>query len=340
MTVRRLSSPKSSQWQRRYDEVITSDVVVGKKPGPRPPPEWSTALSQLTKVSRSPTQVPPWWTAATAYFGSVETRTDPSNYYWDGMKRLSRKDHPLFIFQFTLAGWGYFRLNGQEPRRITPGTGFFAILPSAHAYYLPEESPGWTFGWIGIYHPYLFARVAKQVAATGPIIEVPPDGQLTAIALRLVHGAIKKDFRDRYDVELALFELLLAYERSAREASDSSGERKRLVEEIRARIVASLPNALSVDSLAAEYGMSRSHFSHYFRERTSMTPGYFATEVRIHEATRMLLNSRAPLKQIADACGFANANHFCKVFRRIQHLSPASYRQAVGCMTAGNGGNT
>jgi len=245
------------------------------------------------------------------------------------MKRLGRRDHPLFFFQFTLAGWGHFELYGQPPRQVPPGTGFFAILPSKHRYYLPQDSPGWTFGWIGIYHPYVLARVTKQVTATGPLIEMPPDAALTAIALRLVRGAIKKDFHDRYEVELALFEFLLAYERWAHEASDSSGERKRLLEEVRARIVASLPSALSVDSLASEYGMSRSHFSHFFRARTGMTPARFATEVRIHEATRILLNSRVPLKQVADACGFANANHFCKVFRRFQHLSPASYRNAV-----------
>lgn len=90
-----------------------------------------------------------------------------------------------------------------------------------------------------------------------------PDDALTASALHLVRGAIKKDFRDRYAVELALFEFVLA------------------------------------------------------------------TEVRVHEATRLLRETREPLKQIADACGFANANHFCKVFRRFQHVSPAAYRDSV-----------
>jgi AraC-like DNA-binding protein len=286
-------------------------------------------LKQLTEHSRAPAPIPSWWTPGTAFFGSVETRTDPTSYHWDGMKRLGRRDPPLFFFQFTLASWGHFQLYGQAPRPVPPGTGFFAIIPSRHRYYLPEDSPGWTFGWIGIYHPYLLARVTKQVAATGALIQTPPEGELAASALRLVRGAIKKDFRDRYEVELALFEFVLAYERWAHQASDSSGERQRLLDAVRTRIVASLPKAAGVVALAAEYGMSRSHFSHFFRARTGLTPARFATEVRIHEATRMLLDTRAPLKQIADACGFANANHFCKVFRRFQHLSPASYRHAI-----------
>ena len=327
-TVRSLKS-KAARWRRSSNEVLTSDVVASRSSGPRPPAQWALPLDQLTQLSRAPTPAPPWWTPRTAFFGSVETRTDPSSYHWDGMKRLGHKDHPMFFFQFTMAGWGNFQLGEQEPRRVLPGTGFMAILPSAHRYYLPADSPGWTFGWIGIYHPYLLARVTKQVAVTGPFVKMPPDGALTASALRLVRGAIKKDFRDRFAVELALFEFVLAYERWAHDASDSSGERKRLLEAVRARIVASLPRALAVDELAAEYGMSRSHFSHAFRTRTGLTPARFSIEVRIHEASRMLVQTRAPLKQVAHACGFANANHFCKVFRRLQHLSPASYRNAI-----------
>ena len=329
VTKTRGSTKKVTAWQRRYHEVLTSDVVAGRNPGPRPTREWALALRQLTDLSRSPTPPPSWWTPGTAFFGSVETRSDPKDYHWDGMKRLGRRDHPLFFFQFTLAGFGHFEQNNGEPQTIAPGAGFFAIIPSRHRYYLPENSPGWTFGWFGIYHPYLLARVRQQVEATGPLVTLLPDDTLTACALRLVRGAIKKDFRDRYAVELALFEFVLAYERWAHHASDRSGKRKQLLDDVRERVVAALPKAAPVDAIAADYGMSRSHFSHFFHSCTGLTPAHFATEVRVHEATRLLRETREPLKQIADACGFANANHFCKVFRRFQHLSPASYRVAV-----------
>jgi AraC-like DNA-binding protein len=317
-------------WRSRSDNVLVSDVVASKNPGPPPPPEWAPALRQLAELSRSPTVAPTWWTPRTAFFGNIETRTDPATYRWDGMKRLGPRDPPLFFFQLTMAGWGHFQLYGQEPRRVAPGMGFFAVIPSRHRYYLPEDSPGWTFGWIGIYHPYLLARVTKQVAAVGPLVDLPPDGALTASTLRLLRGAIKKDFRDQFEVELALFEFVLAFERWACQARGLYAEGQRLLDAVRARIIASLPKAIEVAALAAEHGMTRSHFSHFFRSRTGLTPAHFATEVRIHEAARMLLDSHAPLKQIAEACGFPNASHFCKLFRRYQHLSPASYRRAVG----------
>lgn len=330
MKARRFPRSKLALWRRSWFEVLTSDVVAGRKPGPAPPPEWAPALHRLALLSRKPEAAPSWWTPMTAYFGSIETRTDPTSYYWDGMKRLGRKDAPLFAFQLTMAGWGCFQLYGRPPQRVTPGTAFIALIPSRHRYYLPQDSPGWTFGWISIYHPYLLQRMAKQVATAGPLLRVAPDGPLAAIAQRLIRGAIKKDFRNRFEVEVALFELLIACEQCAQENRDRSGEGQRLLDTVRSRVVATLPAALDVQALAAERAMSRTHFSHYFRAHTGLTPARFTTEVRIQEAARLLLDTRAPLKQIAAACGFANANYFCKVFRRFQHMSPASYRRAVG----------
>jgi AraC-like DNA-binding protein len=75
--------------------------------------------------------------------------------------------------------------------------------------------------------------------------------------------------------------------------------------------------------------MSRSNFSHFFRARTGLTPAHFSTEVRVHEAGRTLLTSRAPLKQIAKAFGFRNPSYFCRLFRLYQHLSPDSYCRTI-----------
>jgi AraC-like DNA-binding protein len=332
VTRRRAPAPRSkiALWRRRSFEVITSDVVAGHGPGPDPPAAWAPHLRRLVEASRSPVEGPAWWTPANAYFGNVETRTDPRGYHWDGMRRLGPRDRPLVFFQLTLAGWGHFELYGRPPRRLPPGTAFFAVVPSRHRYYLPADSPGWTFAWIGIYHPYLLRRIAKQVALTGAVVETAPSSPLCASMMRLVRSAFEKDFRDRFEVELALFELVLAHERLAAERQDPEGERERLVEWLRARVLASPARPPGVDAVAAEREMSRSHFSHYFRARTGLTPARLMTEVRVQEAARELLATRAPLKQIASAWGFTNVNHFGKVFRRFHHVSPAAYRRSFG----------
>jgi AraC-like DNA-binding protein len=327
-----MKSPSKSQvaaWRRRSYQVLTGDVVARWNVGPLPPPEWAKSVRHLTDLLRKPVPPPLWWTLKTAYTGSVETRLDPTSYYFDGMNRPGPDDPPVVYFQLGLSGWGDFQLYGQKPHRITPGKAFFILVPSRHRYYLPADSPGWTFAWFGIHYPWLVTRITKQVVAHGPLVDVSPDGVLAASVLRLLSGAIKKDFRDRFEVELALFDFVLAYERWAEQGHDSFGAGQRLLDETRARILATLPGTVRVADLANHEGVSRKHFSFIFRERTGLTPAHFATQVRVHEATRMLIETRLPLKAIASACGFANANHFSKVFRRLQHLSPASYRRTM-----------
>jgi AraC-like DNA-binding protein len=309
-------------------DVQTSEVVAGRGPGPEPPRAWASRLRKLVDASSRAEEGPGWWTPVDAYFGSVETRTDPSSYYWDGMKRIGRRDHPLVFFQFTFAGYGHFELYGGAPQRISPGMGFFAVIPSRHRYYLPEASPGWTFAWIGIYHPYLLRRIGRQVAATGPILEAQPKSPLLACLTRLVRGAFHKDFRDRFEVEQELFEFTIAFERLAQRERDPEGDR--LLETIRNRVLAEKRRPVAVEVLASEHGMSRSAFGHYFRARTGLTPAHFMTEIRVQEAARLLVTTRLPLERIALECGFANANHFRKVFRRFRQQRPSAYRTSVG----------
>ena len=332
MTTDRRSpaDPEIARWQVVSVDLLKSDLVAGRTPGPPAPPEWAPLLERLVQTSRSPSAGPHWWTAPHAFLGNVETRTDPRRYYWDGMKRIGRRERRHVFFQFTLAGWGCFEPYGGAPQRIPPGKGFFAVVPSRHRYYLPEGSPGWTFGWVGMYHPYLVERIANQVAASGPVVTTAPDSPLVAVAARLVRGAFQKDFRDRLDVETALFELVVAHERLALKLSDPGVDRQRLLEALRGRVMADPSRPLDVARIAAEHGMSRSHFSHYFKARTGLSPGRFMTEVRIQEASRLFLQTRMPLKEIAVGCGFINLSHFAQVFRRFKHLTPAAYRQAIG----------
>ena len=314
----------------RVRDLITSTLEGSRHRDPVPPREWTSALRRLTELNRVPkAAAPSWWKPATTFCGGLETRLDSNCDAFDEAIRGKSKRSAVCL-QLTLAGWGHFtgdKGEKDEPRKVSPGTMIFVRAPSQHRFYLPKESPGWVFAWIAIRHPYLKARLAKRAAVTGPLLDIAPDGVLGTSFLRLVCGAIDKDFRDHLEAEMTLVEFALTFERWTQQTRDSVPQDQRLIDEVRAHIVAKLPETIEVRSLAAEFGMSRSHFSHFFRKRTGMTPARFSAEIRVQRATNMLIETSVPLKAIAAACGFANANHFCKVFRRFRQLSPANFRQ-------------
>jgi AraC family transcriptional regulator len=83
---------------------------------------------------------------------------------------------------------------------------------------------------------------------------------------------------------------------------------------------------VALATLAALVGLSQSHFSHAFRVSTGVAPYRWQLEARIRHAQRLLLGTRTPLEQVAEATGFADAVHFGRTFRRLTGTPPAAWR--------------
>lgn len=263
--------------------------------------------------------------ASVGLYGGVETRTDPASYRWEGRKRSGSRRAPFVLFQYTLSGKGLYKdESGTHP--VTPGRAFLAVIPSDHVYYLPAGET-WTFFWVILNHPYVVQRLSASVGGTGRTLTAGPTSPLVLAALDLFDGTCRGGFDDRFDRESALFRFMLELERHVHERSVSVSERDQMLGDVRRHVLEHLDRRVDVTELADRYGMSRSHFSHHFRNITGRPPADYVTEVRLSEAARLLTSSEATLKELATKCGFADANHLCKAFRRRYHLSPGTYRR-------------
>lgn len=258
----------------------------------------------------------------------LEVHTAGAAYHWDGLRRRVDPSHPYVVFQYTLAGWGIYEENGVA-QRLLPGGAFAALVPSAHVYRLPPDSPGWTFFWVMFNHPYVIARIAQIKAKAGAVTAMAADGLAVARLVRLFEGVCQGGFRDEWAQEQALFEFLWEYERHEHTRLYAPSSRELLLANVRQEVMAGLDSTPDVAHLARSRGMSRSHFSHHFRAVTGVPPAQFITQVRLEEVVCRLLETDHTLEAIAAATGFADANHLCKVFRRHYHLSPGAFRRQM-----------
>lgn len=86
---------------------------------------------------------------------------------------------------------------------------------------------------------------------------------------------------------------------------------------------------VALDELAREAGWSVSHLHAAFRRQLGTTPHQWLVRRRLHGARQLLAATDQSLEEIAKACGFADAPAFCRVFRRVEGDSPASWRKAL-----------
>ncbi|HVU56040.1 MAG TPA: AraC family transcriptional regulator [Puia sp.] len=83
---------------------------------------------------------------------------------------------------------------------------------------------------------------------------------------------------------------------------------------------------ISADGLSIEVGISKDKLQMGLQVRTGHTLHKYIQQVRLEKAKKLLADTNDPVKAVADAAGFVNESHFCKVFKKMHYISPVQYR--------------
>ncbi|HZG85787.1 helix-turn-helix domain-containing protein [Paenibacillus sp.] len=90
----------------------------------------------------------------------------------------------------------------------------------------------------------------------------------------------------------------------------------------------------SFQNMAREFGIALPNMSAYFKEQTGLTLLEYTTNLRMETAKRLLLESDATLKSIAEEVGYYNVSSFIRRFKQVTGSTPKEYRMQHG---KGNG---
>ena len=93
-------------------------------------------------------------------------------------------------------------------------------------------------------------------------------------------------------------------------------------------IDANLSASLSCEELARSTRLSVSYFARAFKRTFGCSPHVFLMRRRMERAQGLMLETNAPLAQIALDCGFADQAHLSRHFLRLTGERPASWRRA------------
>ena len=89
-----------------------------------------------------------------------------------------------------------------------------------------------------------------------------------------------------------------------------------------------LAGSFTVQELAAQAGLSASHYAATFRARVGRPPIVFFNFLKVQAACQQLTHSSLRIKEIANQLGFEDVYYFSRVFTKLMGLSPRQFRQA------------
>lgn len=116
---------------------------------------------------------------------------------------------------------------------------------------------------------------------------------------------------------------------ATRKFKDSKSLSDRVVEFVLSRDIDQLA-VLTVESIALNLDINRSHLSRTFKSEKDFTLEEFVFKTKIISAASMLKEQPdITIKEIARRMGFCRCDYFIRIFKRYFGTTPAKYRELI-----------
>jgi AraC-like DNA-binding protein len=83
---------------------------------------------------------------------------------------------------------------------------------------------------------------------------------------------------------------------------------------------------VTLTEVADHFGLSQGYCSRYIHKHTGNSFRQIVMDIKISKARDMLESSDLKINDIAYQCGFENAEHFFRQFKKAVHMTPGQYR--------------
>lgn len=190
--------------------------------------------------------------------------------------------------------------------------------------------------------PAWLGEIHAQLSASGhprffPQTGVPVTARMRSVADELAGAMVSMTDTSFLRAETLIFDLMISAIEpfslwKQGDALREGGFAVRYDPRIRKAIAilrANIGADLECDRLAADCGLSRTHFFELFRRATNLTPSVFANELRMEAAFQGLGGTRCPIADLGYRLGFSAPGHFTRFFRHHIGVTPSEYRKVV-----------
>lgn len=231
------------------------------------------------------------------------------------------------ILIYCIEGMGEIRI-GETLHPVPPDHFFIIPAGMPHSYHSDMQNP-WSIYWIhfsGI-KAGLFARFACQCIAIDR-------SKTSRISDRIdLFSEIFRNLGRGFSIEtleytnLCLGHLLASFTHLSQFREMRNADENDPVAQSINFMLEHLNKKLKLEEIAAETGLSASHYSRLFQNRTGHPPIDYFIQLKIQRACRLLDNSGWMIADVAREMGFDDQFYFSRVFRRVMGMSPAKYRK-------------
>ncbi len=233
------------------------------------------------------------------------------------------RDH--FLIHYVVSGKGAF-VTETQTYNLSAGQ-IFLIYPSQLASYCADENDPWEYIWVG-FNGTEAERLLQltPLSKNSPVIKVN-DKTAFKNYMNDIHACAGNHIFSESRMTGYLYLLLSHLIEMSSAKPKSSNSSLNYVENALKYIQYHYADNISVEDIAYNVGLSRSHLHRIFVHNLSVSPNEFLTKFRINEACTLLKNGGLTINEIASSVGFSDPLYFSRVFKKIKGIPPSKYGQ-------------
>lgn len=223
----------------------------------------------------------------------------------------------FFTLHFVLSGSGTLDIGGKI-FYIKQGQMFF-IPPGVKMRYYPDMNHPWEYVW--------FSLTGEKAARYGEMLGFSIAQPVKTVQYFAgIQNRLKRLFQSLTEENGSVFSALSAFYgimelcNSDSVATGIHAVKKHIDESF------ALPG-FSVEQLCYDAGLSHAHLLRLFRQTYGVTIIKYVIAKRISLACELLTATDLSVKSVALSCGFADEQHFMKLFKREMGISALQYRK-------------
>lgn len=216
-------------------------------------------------------------------------------------------------------------MRGRKAQHLTEGQGI--LIPSGSVHREAAAHPS-RLGWIGFdYQTSLAASHLNRSITLGS-----STSEIVHLLLSIYQEQSTRHPASTDICALALRHILLLFERAAQSKASRQtpsplrARQVQVVQSLAAYLDQNVGQPFSLEQVAEYHHLSAAHLSLLFQKHYRVTPTAYRLQKRLAHARRLLQETPHTIKEIATACGFTDAAHFCKEFKKQTGRTPGQAR--------------
>lgn len=242
-------------------------------------------------------------------------------------RRTRRAGSDQHLLLYCVQGAGWYQLPQAEKQPLQANQ--WVILPAhvPHRYGADEATP-WTIYWLhfaGTQAAALYEYLQSQLPALPATIR-PTEERLHLFEAIFAQLTLTATLAGVVQASARLGHFLLGLLPAASPLASPSPAAAGVAQSIQF-MREHLAGSFTVPELAAQAGLSASHYAALFRVQMGRPPIVFFNFLKVQHACQQLTDSSLRIKEIAHQLGFGDVYYFSRVFTKVMGVSPRQFRQ-------------